>query len=53
MEGATEGATLADQLQEKVAGVCLIVGSLLMVASTFLQFADGMLFPAGLVGMLT
>lgn len=47
-----EGTTLADRLQEQAAGVCLIAATLLMAASTFFEFAEGMLFAAGLVGML-
>ncbi len=43
---------LAERLQERIAGVCLIAGALLMAASTFLEFAGGLLFGAGLVGML-
>lgn len=47
-----DGTATADRLQEKVSGVFLIAGSLLMAASTFLEFADGMLFSAGFIGML-
>ena len=47
-----EGTVLADRFQEKVAGVCLIAGTLLMAAGTFLEFSAGMLFGAGLVGLL-
>ena len=47
-----DGTATADRLQEKVSGVFLIAGSLLMVASTFLEFSAGMLFGAGFIGML-
>jgi hypothetical protein len=47
-----EGTTLADRLQEKVAGVCLIVGALLLAPTTFFEYSEGMLFGAGAVGML-
>lgn len=47
-----DGTMLAERLQEQVAGVCLIAGSLLMAASTFLEFAEGTRFAAGFVGVL-
>ena len=47
-----EGTTLADRLQEKVAGVCLIVGALLMAPTTFFEYSEGMLFGAGALGLL-
>src|SRR5215207_2885902 len=53
-----EGTTLADRLQERVAGVGLIVGSLLWAPmtyfeypTTFVEYSDG-LFVAGAVGLL-
>lgn len=47
-----EGAALADRLQEKVAGAGLIVGALLMTPSTIFEYREGMLFWAGLVGVV-
>ena len=47
-----DGTTLADRLQEKVAGVCLIAGALLMVPTTVFEYSRGMLFGAGAVGLL-
>lgn len=47
-----EGTPLADRLQEKVAGVCLIAGPLLMMPNTFFEYRDGMLFWAGFLGVL-
>ena len=47
-----EGTTLADRLQEKVAGVCLIAGALLMAPITFFEYTEGMLFGAGAIGLL-
>jgi hypothetical protein len=46
------GTRLAERLQEKVAGVCLIIGALLMASTTFFEYADGMLFWAGAVGLV-
>ncbi len=47
-----DGTTLADRLQEKVSGVCLIVGPLLLTASTFLWVSPDTLYAAGLTTML-
>ena len=47
-----EGTALADRLQEKVAGVCLIVAPLLMIPNTFFEYREGMLFWAGYLGVL-
>lgn len=47
-----DGATVADRLQDKVAGGCLIVGALLLVPTTFFEYAKGMLFWAGIVGVV-
>ncbi len=48
-----EGNTLADRLQEKIAGVCLIVGALLWVPTTQFEYSsNGMLFWAGLLGLV-
>ncbi|MGH2589134.1 MAG: hypothetical protein ACRDJE_29780 [Dehalococcoidia bacterium] len=47
-----EGTALADRLQEKVAGACLIVGALLMTPNTFFEYREGTLFWAGLVGVV-
>jgi hypothetical protein len=47
-----EGTTLADRLQEKVAGVCLIAGALLMAPTTFFEYSQGTLFGAGALGLL-
>jgi hypothetical protein len=47
-----EGTALADRLQEKVAGVCLIVGALLMTPNTFFEYREGTHFWAGFVGVV-
>ena len=47
-----DGRTLADRLQDKIAGVCLIVGALLMTPNTFFEYREGTLFWAGLVGVV-
>ena len=47
-----EGTALADRLQEKVAGVCLIAGALLMAPTTFFEYSQGTLFGAGALGLL-
>jgi hypothetical protein len=47
-----EGTSLADRLQEKVAGVCLIVGVLLLTPNTFFEYREETLFWAGLVGVI-
>jgi hypothetical protein len=47
-----DGTALADRLQEKVAGVCLIVGALLMTPNTFFEYREGTLFWAGVVGVV-
>jgi hypothetical protein len=47
-----KGTALADRLQEKVAGVCLIAGALLMTPNTFFEYREGTLFWAGLVGIV-
>ena len=48
-----EGTALADRLQDKVAGACLIIGALLMTPNTFLEYREGgALFWAGLVGVV-
>ncbi len=48
---AKEGTALAERLQEKVAGVCLIVGALLWAPTTYFDFSGG-LFWAGMFGMI-
>jgi hypothetical protein len=47
-----EGTTLADRLQEKVAGVCLIAGALLWAPTTLFEYSEGMLFGAGAFGLV-
>lgn len=47
-----EGTTLADRLQEKVAGVGLIAGALLWAPTTFFDYSQGTLFEAGALGLL-
>jgi hypothetical protein len=47
-----EGTMLADRLQEKVAGVCLIAGALLFAPVTFFEYAEGTLFGAGALGLV-
>ena len=47
-----EGTTLADRLQDKIAGVCLIIAPLLMMPNTFFEYREGMLFWAGFFGVL-
>jgi hypothetical protein len=47
-----EGTTLADRLQEKVVGVCLIAGALLLTPTTLFEYSDGMLFWAGALGLV-
>ena len=47
-----EATTLADRLQNKVAGVCLIAGVLLWAPTTFFEYSEGMLFGAGAFGVL-
>ncbi len=47
-----EGTTLADRLQEKVAGVCLIAGALLLAPTTLFEYSQGMLFWAGAFGLV-
>jgi len=47
-----DGTMLADRLQEKVAGVCLIVGVLLWPPTTFFEYSQGLIFWAGAVGLL-
>ena len=49
---AMEGTALADRLQEKVAGVCLIVAPLLMIPNTFFEYREGRLFWAGFADVL-
>ena len=49
---AMDGTMLADRLQDKVAGVCLIAGALLMVPTTYFEYTQGMLFGAGSLGLL-
>jgi hypothetical protein len=46
-----EGTTLADRLQEKVAGACLIAGALLLTPVTYFEYNEEMLFGAGAVGL--
>ena len=48
---AMEGTTLADRLQEKVAGVCLIAGALLLAPATQFEYSGG-LFWAGSLGLV-
>lgn len=47
-----EGTTLADRLQEKVAGVGLIAGALLWAPTTLFDYSRGTLFGAGALGLL-
>lgn len=47
-----DGTTLADRLQEKVAGVCLIVGALLLAPTTYFEYGEGRLFWAGTFGLV-
>lgn len=47
-----EGTALADRLQEKVAGTCLIAGALLFALTTYLEFSAGMLFWPGVLGLI-
>jgi hypothetical protein len=47
-----EASARADQLQRQVAGGCLIAGALLMPLSSFFEYRDGMLFWAGVTGVL-
>ena len=42
----------ADQLQQKIAGVCLIVAPLLMIVSSFLEYQTDNLFAAGIIGVV-
>ncbi len=46
-----EGTALADRLQEKVAGVCLIAGALLLAPATQFEYSGG-LFWAGVFGLV-
>ena len=46
------GTPLADRLEAKVAGVCLILAPLLMVPNTFFEYREGRLFWAGYLGVL-
>ena len=48
---AMEGTALADRMQEKVAGVCLIVGALLWAPATQFEYSGG-LFWAGVFGLV-
>jgi hypothetical protein len=47
-----DGTTLADRLQEKVAGVCLIVGALLLAPATYFEYSQGLIFWSGAIGLL-
>ena len=48
-----EGTALADRLQEKVAGVCLIAAPLLWAPITIFEYSSqGMLFWAGFLGLV-
>ena len=49
---ATDATARAVRLQQQVAGICLIVGALLMPLNTFFEYRNGMLFWAGLAYML-
>ena len=42
----------ADLLQQKIAGVCLIVAPLLMIVSSFLEYQTDTLFAAGIIGVV-
>lgn len=42
----------ADRLQEKIAGVCLIAGGLLMAPASYCEYTPGLLFVAGSLGLL-
>ena len=46
-----EGTTQADRLQEKVAGVCLIVGTLLLAPATYFEYSQGQIFWSGAIGL--
>jgi hypothetical protein len=46
-----DGTTLADRLQEKVAGVCLIAGALLLAPATYFEYSQGLLFWSGAIGL--
>jgi hypothetical protein len=47
-----ESTKLADRLQNKVVGVCLIGGALLWAPTTFFEYSEQMLFGAGAFGVL-
>ena len=49
---AMEGTALAERLQEKVAGVCLIAGALLLAPATQFEYSGG-LFWAGVFGLVS
>src|SRR5215212_7964280 len=48
---AVEGTVLAERLQEKIAGVGLIVGALLLAPATYCEYSEGLLFGAGAIGL--
>lgn len=48
----TKATEQADRLQEKIAGVCLIVGGLLLAPTTYFEYTQGTLFLAGSLGLL-
>src|SRR4051794_22814848 len=47
-----EGAMQADRLQEKIAGVCLIIGALLMPPTTYFEYSPATLYGAGSLGLI-
>jgi hypothetical protein len=46
-----ESTMLADRLQERVAGICLIVGVLLLAPATYCEYSQELLFGAGAIGL--
>ena len=46
-----DGTMLADRLQERVAGVGLIAGALLLAPVTYFEYSQELLFGAGAVGL--
>ena len=47
-----DATMLADRLQEKVAGVCLIAGALLLAPATYFEYSQDLIFWSGAVGLL-
>lgn len=46
------GSTIADRLETRIAGVCLIAAPLLMIPNTIFEYDEGKLFAAGIFGVL-